>query len=96
MDSSKAGTAKELPVGLDEATEEEYASQSKLLQEFTNIRSIDKAWVFKSESGRKANVSSSFSFVFLFLFKTKTLSPIPMLFFETFCCRNRLPSNVFN
>ncbi|KAA3454542.1 acylamino-acid-releasing enzyme isoform X1 [Gossypium australe] len=33
MDSSKAGTVKELPVGLDEATEEEYASQSKLLQE---------------------------------------------------------------
>ncbi|KAG4176788.1 hypothetical protein ERO13_A11G267601v2 [Gossypium hirsutum] len=31
MDSSKAGTVKELPVGLDEATEEEYASQSKLL-----------------------------------------------------------------
>ncbi|KAG8484229.1 hypothetical protein CXB51_022744 [Gossypium anomalum] len=39
MDSSKAGTVKELPVGLDEATEEEYASH------------IDKAWVFKSESG---------------------------------------------
>ncbi|MBA0651675.1 hypothetical protein Goklo_018981, partial [Gossypium klotzschianum] len=51
MNSSKAGTVKELPVGIDEATEEEYASQSKLLQEFTNISSIDKAWVFKSESG---------------------------------------------
>ncbi|KAK8556006.1 hypothetical protein V6N13_070077 [Hibiscus sabdariffa] len=51
MDSSKAGPVKEFPVGLDEDTEEEYASQSELLQEFTNISSIDKAWVFKSESG---------------------------------------------
>ncbi|XVF66569.1 hypothetical protein PTKIN_Ptkin10aG0047700 [Pterospermum kingtungense] len=51
MDSSKAGPVKELPVGLDEATEEEYASQSKLLQEFTSISSIDKAWTFKSDSG---------------------------------------------
>ncbi|KAK8684693.1 hypothetical protein V6N13_040709 [Hibiscus sabdariffa] len=51
MDSSKVGPVKELPVGLDEATEEDYASQSKLLQEFTSISSIDKAWIFKSESG---------------------------------------------
>ncbi|KAL4285546.1 hypothetical protein GQ457_16G029420 [Hibiscus cannabinus] len=50
MDSSKVGPVKEFPVGLDEDTEEEYASQSELLQEFTNISSIDKAWVFKSES----------------------------------------------
>ncbi|XVF38328.1 hypothetical protein REPUB_Repub20aG0092000 [Reevesia pubescens] len=51
MDSSKAGPVKEFPVGLDEATEEEYASQSKLLQDFTSISSIDKAWIFKSETG---------------------------------------------
>ncbi|XWS39245.1 hypothetical protein CRYUN_Cryun18bG0034200 [Craigia yunnanensis] len=51
MDSSKAGPVKELPVGLDEATEEEYAFQSKLLQDFTSISSIDKAWSFKSDSG---------------------------------------------
>ncbi|XVE65924.1 hypothetical protein DITRI_Ditri08aG0038700 [Diplodiscus trichospermus] len=51
MDSSKAGSVKELPVGLDEATEEEYASLSKLLQDFTCISSIDKAWIFKSERG---------------------------------------------
>ncbi|TYH03977.1 hypothetical protein ES288_A09G262100v1 [Gossypium darwinii] len=61
MDSSKAGTVKELPVGLDEATEEEYASQCKLLQEFTNISSIDKAWVFKSESGIGSQVMFSIS-----------------------------------
>ncbi|KAH1039268.1 hypothetical protein J1N35_041011 [Gossypium stocksii] len=53
MDSSKAGIMKELPVELDEATEEEYASKSKLLLEFANISSIDMAWVFMSESGSK-------------------------------------------
>ncbi|XP_022760213.1 acylamino-acid-releasing enzyme isoform X2 [Durio zibethinus] len=51
MDSTKAGPVNELPVGLDEASEEEYASQSKLLQEFTSISSIDKAWTFKSDNG---------------------------------------------
>ncbi|KAK8709664.1 hypothetical protein V6N13_060677 [Hibiscus sabdariffa] len=50
MDSSKASPVKVLPVGLDEDTEE-YASLSGLLQEFTSISSIDKAWIFKSESG---------------------------------------------
>ncbi|KAL4297139.1 hypothetical protein GQ457_12G004010 [Hibiscus cannabinus] len=50
MDSSKASPVKELLVGLDEDTEE-YASLSGLLQEFTSISSIDKAWIFKSESG---------------------------------------------
>ncbi|XP_057802776.1 acylamino-acid-releasing enzyme 2-like [Salvia miltiorrhiza] len=30
--------------------EEEYASMSKLLQEFTSIPAIDKAWTFKSET----------------------------------------------
>ncbi|KAI4317929.1 hypothetical protein L6164_025755 [Bauhinia variegata] len=50
MDGSKAGSQNEIPLGLDPTTEEEYAHQSKLLQEFTNISSIDKAWVFKSDS----------------------------------------------
>ena len=68
MDSSKAGSVKEFPVGLDEATEEEYASQSKLLQEFTSISSVEKAWSFKSDSGRMAKVSLSFSFLSLFFF----------------------------
>ncbi|XVF66572.1 hypothetical protein PTKIN_Ptkin10aG0047900 [Pterospermum kingtungense] len=53
MDFSRAGPVKDLPVGLDEATEEEYASQSKLLQEFTSTSSIYKAWTFKSDSGSK-------------------------------------------
>ncbi|XP_021822050.1 acylamino-acid-releasing enzyme-like isoform X4 [Prunus avium] len=51
MDGSKAGPLKELPLGIDATTEEEYASQSRLLQEFTSISSIDKAWIFKSDSG---------------------------------------------
>jgi acylaminoacyl-peptidase len=43
MDDSKAGPIKEMPLGLDATMEEEYASQSKLLQEFTSISNIDKA-----------------------------------------------------
>ncbi|XP_065863188.1 acylamino-acid-releasing enzyme isoform X2 [Euphorbia lathyris] len=51
MDASTDTTSMELPLGLDADTEEEYASQSKLLQEFTSISSIDKAWTFKSNNG---------------------------------------------
>ncbi|KAK4586246.1 hypothetical protein RGQ29_023433 [Quercus rubra] len=51
MGDSKAAPIKEMPLGLDTTTEEEYASQSKLLQEFTSIPSIDKAWTFKSDDG---------------------------------------------
>ncbi|XP_016647658.1 PREDICTED: acylamino-acid-releasing enzyme-like isoform X2 [Prunus mume] len=51
MEGSKAGSFKEMPLGIDATTEEEYASQSRLLQEFTGISSIDKAWIFKSDSG---------------------------------------------
>uniref|UniRef100_A0A2N9IZB8 acylaminoacyl-peptidase n=1 Tax=Fagus sylvatica TaxID=28930 RepID=A0A2N9IZB8_FAGSY len=51
MDDSKAGPIKNMPLGLDAAIEEEYASQSKLLQEFTSIPNIDKAWIFKSDDG---------------------------------------------
>ncbi|TQD83563.1 hypothetical protein C1H46_030870 [Malus baccata] len=51
MDGSKDGPLKEMPLGIDAATEEEYASQSRLLQEFTSMSSVDKAWVFKSDSG---------------------------------------------
>lgn len=50
MDGSKASPLKEMPLGIDATTEEEYASQSRLLQEFTSISSIDKAWI-KSGSG---------------------------------------------
>lgn len=51
MEGSKDGLVKEYPLGLDANTEEEFASQSKLLQEFGSISNIDKAWVFKSKSG---------------------------------------------
>ncbi|KZV17829.1 acylamino-acid-releasing enzyme-like [Dorcoceras hygrometricum] len=47
----KIQPTKELPAGFDAAMLEEYTSLSKLLQEFTDIPSIDKAWTFKSDSG---------------------------------------------
>ncbi|KAL3828737.1 hypothetical protein ACJIZ3_017539 [Penstemon smallii] len=50
MNSIGASPTKEMPTSLDAATQEEYASVSKLLQEFTSIPTIDKAWTFKSES----------------------------------------------
>lgn len=59
MDGSKDGPLKEMPLGIDAATEEEYASQSRLLQEFTSLSSIDKAWVFKSDSGTNSLFSQS-------------------------------------
>lgn len=51
MDNSKSNPTKELPAGFDAAMLEEYASLSKLLQEFTDIPIIDKAWTFKSDNG---------------------------------------------
>ncbi|GAV69585.1 Peptidase_S9 domain-containing protein [Cephalotus follicularis] len=56
LNSSKAC---QMSLRLDETTEEEYASQSKLLQEFTSISNIDKAWVFKSDWGSQAMFSVS-------------------------------------
>ncbi|KAL6971721.1 acylaminoacyl-peptidase [Sarracenia purpurea var. burkii] len=52
MDGSGASPLEEMPLGLDEATAEEFSSQSKLLQEFINISSIDKAWTFKPHNGK--------------------------------------------
>lgn len=74
MDSSKVGLVKELPVGLDEAAEEEYASQSKLLQDFNSISSIDKAWIFKSDSGRMAEVLYLSFYFSSFYLKTKSMT----------------------
>lgn len=54
MDDAVGSPTKHMPVGLDAANEEEYASMSKLLQEFTNIPTIDKAWTFKSKTGCQA------------------------------------------
>lgn len=42
---------KEYPKGIDATTEDEYSSQARLLKEFTNIPSIDKAWIFNSDTG---------------------------------------------
>ncbi|CAH8385394.1 unnamed protein product [Eruca vesicaria subsp. sativa] len=39
--------------------EEEYATQSKLLKDFTSIPNIDKAWIFNSGSGSQAMVAMS-------------------------------------
>ncbi|KAG8373132.1 hypothetical protein BUALT_Bualt12G0138900 [Buddleja alternifolia] len=50
MDDVGASATKEMQVDLDASTHEEYASISKLLQEFTDIPTIDKAWTFKSET----------------------------------------------
>ncbi|KAI4305299.1 hypothetical protein L6164_028672 [Bauhinia variegata] len=51
MDVSEAGLRKETPFKSDAtAEEEEYAYQSNLLQQFTSISNIDKAWIFKSDS----------------------------------------------
>ncbi|KAK4258053.1 hypothetical protein QN277_007560 [Acacia crassicarpa] len=50
MDGSKADAPKEMPLGLDDTTEEEYAFQSKLLLEFNSISNINNAWIFNSDS----------------------------------------------
>lgn len=60
MDGSKiTNVVEEFPSGIDPTTEEEYAEQSKLLQEFSKIPNIDKAWTFKSDSGMIAVVYAS-------------------------------------
>ncbi|KAJ6689315.1 hypothetical protein OIU85_005692 [Salix viminalis] len=58
---SVASSPKDLPVGLDAKTEEDYASLSKLLQEFTSIPNIDKAWTFKSDTGTGSQAMFSIS-----------------------------------
>lgn len=55
MASCGSSSMKEVPLGIDPAMEETYASQSKLLKEFTSIASIDKAWTFKRDSGGKGS-----------------------------------------
>lgn len=63
MDTSGAGELKDLKPEFDSTTEEEYASQSKLLQEFVGISSIDKAWIFKSDSGMESYNGNFFVFL---------------------------------
>ncbi|KAL6522701.1 hypothetical protein OROHE_016548 [Orobanche hederae] len=50
MDNTGQTPTKVIPTVLDASLQEEYASASKLLQEFTDIPTIDKAWTFPSES----------------------------------------------
>ncbi|XP_021753083.1 acylamino-acid-releasing enzyme-like [Chenopodium quinoa] len=59
MDVSVAEPSKELPVGLDSTMVEEYDSLSKLLLQFTSIPSINKAWVFKSNTGKDSKAMFS-------------------------------------
>ncbi|KAJ4767510.1 Acylamino-acid-releasing enzyme [Rhynchospora pubera] len=50
MGSSDTLSEKDMPLGLDASTVEEYSSQSKLLLEFTKMPTVDKAWAFKSDN----------------------------------------------
>uniref|UniRef100_M1B1L6 Acylamino-acid-releasing enzyme n=1 Tax=Solanum tuberosum TaxID=4113 RepID=M1B1L6_SOLTU len=59
MDSVGASSPKEFPLGLDASLEEEYSSQSSLLQDFTSIPTIDKAWTFTSDGGSQGMFSMS-------------------------------------
>jgi acylaminoacyl-peptidase len=49
---SDAATDKGLPLGMDASMVDEYAAQSKLLQEFVKIPSVGKAWIFNVKNGR--------------------------------------------
>lgn len=57
MDNSGAGSPKEAPLGVDMEMEEEYVSQSKLLEDLTSICNIDRTWTFKSENGIGSSLS---------------------------------------
>ncbi|XP_009600933.1 acylamino-acid-releasing enzyme [Nicotiana tabacum] len=59
MESAEASPLKRYPLGLDETSEEEYSSQSTLLQDFASIPTIDKAWTFTSTSGSQCMFSIS-------------------------------------
>ncbi|XP_057771437.1 acylamino-acid-releasing enzyme 1-like [Salvia miltiorrhiza] len=50
MDNTGGIPTKEMPVGVDAAVQEEYASLSVLLQAFVKISTIDKAWTFKPQN----------------------------------------------
>lgn len=51
MENSQTALPREMPLGIDACDEEEYSSQSKLLKEFIDIPTIEKAWTFSSTSG---------------------------------------------
>lgn len=59
MQVSESALKKENPLGMDTMPSEEYASQSKLFQEFTNVPSIEGAWVFKTNNEDKSTAMFS-------------------------------------
>ncbi|KMT01413.1 hypothetical protein BVRB_9g214220 [Beta vulgaris subsp. vulgaris] len=59
MDISRAESSTELPLGLDTTMVDEYDSLSKLLLKFSCIPSINKAWVFKSDTGKDSKAMFS-------------------------------------
>ncbi|XP_004498001.1 acylamino-acid-releasing enzyme isoform X2 [Cicer arietinum] len=61
MDNPKVPPQKEFPLGIDQETEEQYAFHSNLLQQFTSISSIDKAWLFKSHTASSEGMMFSVS-----------------------------------
>jgi acylaminoacyl-peptidase len=58
MQVSEPALKKQNPSGMDAVMSEEYASQSKLLKDFTCLPSIDSAWVFKTSNGMNLTFSS--------------------------------------
>ncbi|XP_044410732.1 acylamino-acid-releasing enzyme 2 isoform X3 [Triticum aestivum] len=61
MQASHSAFKKENPLGMDAMSSEEYASQSKLMQEFTNVPSIESAWLFKSNNEDRSTAMFSIS-----------------------------------
>ncbi|KAL4590504.1 hypothetical protein LXL04_003435 [Taraxacum kok-saghyz] len=49
------------PVNKDAFIEEEYVSQSKLYKDFTNMSTIDKAWIYNSSNGFGTQAMFTFS-----------------------------------
>lgn len=61
MDASQAISPTRSAVAVDTASEEEYISQSKLLQDFTEISTVEKAWTFSSSRGKGSQAMFAFS-----------------------------------
>ena len=75
MDSYGTDTVKDL----DQTSEEEYATQSKLIKEFITIPSIDKAWIFNSGSGNEWTTFHISNFFGINLFHFYTAGPQAMV-----------------
>ncbi|KAJ0981572.1 hypothetical protein J5N97_009827 [Dioscorea zingiberensis] len=73
MQEPSAVSLKDMQLGQDAADVEAYATQSKLLQEFASISSIEKAWIFNSESGSVSHAMFSVGQPNLLANKKRTL-----------------------